>query len=150
MHVTSMSGCEPPMTNQFIPLFTFILSCQPLNLVLSHVGSMNQGLTLLLTQNLNLSQPRSQDAIPAMATFRSRSFSVVFVTLTYIKSAMSGVQCPLSIHAFLDMRSLAVSPRLVPQPPSSSPVTSLQSAAWSTPMVTVPTVSLVWSSFVHT
>jgi hypothetical protein len=126
------------------------MSCQPLNLVHNHVGSMNPELTLPQTQNLNLSPPRFQGAILATATFKSRSFSAVFVTLTCIKSVMSGVQCPLSIRAFLDMRSSAVSLRLAPQSPSSSPVTSLQSVAWSTRMVTVPTAGLVWSSSVRT
>ena len=45
---------------------------------------------------------------------------------------------PLSIHAFRDMRSLAVSPRSAPQSPSSRPATLLQSAAWLTPTATVP------------
>ena len=102
---------------------SFILPCQLLNLVHNHVDSMKQGLTLPRTQNLNLSQHRSQDEILVMTMFRSRSFSVVFVTLTYIKFVMSGVQCLPFIHAFLDMRLLAESQRLATQSQSSNPVT---------------------------
>ncbi len=57
--------------------------------------------------------------------FRSKSFSAVYVILTFILSVANGARRPLSIHAFLDMRSLAASPRLVLQSPGSSQVTLL-------------------------
>ena len=52
-------------------------------------------------------------------------------------------RCPLSIHAFPDMRLLAVSPRSAPQSPSSSPATMLQSAAWLTPTASAPSAEPV-------
>ena len=83
-----------------------------------------------------LPPPRFRGAILATTTFRSKSFSVVFVTLICIKSVMSGVRCQLSIRAFPDMRLSAGSPRLALQSPSSNPATWLQSAVWSIPTVT--------------
>ena len=85
--------------------------------------SIKRRLTLLPVLNRLLPPPRSRGAIRANTTFRSKSFSAVSATLTSTKSVTSGARCPLSIHAFPDMRSLAVSPRSAPQSPSSSPAT---------------------------
>src|SRR6185437_9512908 len=49
--------------------------------------------------------------------------SAVYVILTFTLSVANGARRPLSIHAFLDMRSLAASPRLALQSPGSSQVT---------------------------
>jgi hypothetical protein len=69
---------------------------------------------------------RSRDAIRANTTFILKSYSVAYATLISTKSVTSGAACPLSIHAFPDMRLLAVSPRSAPQSPSSSLATMLQ------------------------
>ena len=86
--------------------------------------SIKRRLTLLIVRN-RLCLPQSRDAIQATTISRSKSFSAVFVTLTFTKSITSGARCPLFIHAFLDMRSLAVSPRSALQSPSSSAATLL-------------------------
>src|SRR5215208_3025593 len=115
-----------------MPLYhtTLRLSCQQRNLALNHVVSIKRRLTLLRVQNRRLPPPLSHDAIRANTTFRSKSFSAVSATLTSTPFVTSGARCPLSIHAFLVMRSLAVSPRSVLQSPNSSPAILLQSAAW--------------------
>ena len=51
-----------------------------------------------------------------------------------------------SIRAFLDMRSLGVSPKLAPESPISSPAILPQSAAWLTPTVTATSARPVLSS----
>ena len=76
-------------------------------------------------RNRHLHPRRSPGVIRANVTFRSKSSSAVSATLTYTKSVMSGAGCPLSIHAFPDMRSSVVSPRSAPQSPSSSQATLL-------------------------
>lgn len=120
-----------------------VLSCQQRNLALNHVVSIKRRLTLLRVRNRRLRPLRSRGAIRANTTFRLKSFSVVSVTLTSTKSVTSGAGYPLSIHAFPDMRSSAVSPTSVPQSPSSSPATLLQSAAWLTPTATATSVRQV-------
>ena len=87
--------------------------------------SIKQRLTLLRMLNRLLFLSRSRDAIRANTTFRLKSFSVAYATLISTKSVTNGARRPLSIHAFPDMRSLAVSPRSAPQSPSSSPATML-------------------------
>ena len=62
------------------------------------------------------------------------------------QSVTSGARCGLSIHAFLDMRSLGVSPKSAPESPSSSPAILPQSAAWLTQTVTVTSARPALSS----
>ena len=89
-------------------------------------------------------------AIRANTTFRLKSFFAVSATLTSTKSVASGALCPLSIHAFLDMRSSAVSPRSALQSPNSSQATLPQSAAWLTPTVTATSARMDLSSSART
>ena len=58
---------------------------------------------------------------PANTMLRSKSYSVVSVTLTSTPSVASGARCLLFIPVFPDMRSLAVSLRSALQSPSSNP-----------------------------
>ena len=87
--------------------------------------SIKRRLTLLRVRNRHLSPRRFRGVIRANVTFRSKSSFAVSATLTSTKSVTSGAGCPLSIHAFQDMRSSVVSPRSVPQSPSSSLATLL-------------------------
>jgi hypothetical protein len=129
------------------------LSCQQqrkLALNPNHVVSIKRRPTLLPARVRRLPPPPSPGAIRANMTFRSKSFSAVSATLTSTPFVTSGVRYQLSIHAFPDMRSSAVSPKSGPQSPSSCPATLPQSAAWLTPMVTAPSARLVSSSSART
>ena len=98
------------------------LSCQQLlKLVLNRMVSIKRRPTLLPVRVHHLPLLRFHGVIQASTTFRSKSFSAVSATLTSTPFVASGARCPLSIHAFLVMRSLAVSPRSVLQSPNSSP-----------------------------
>ena len=111
-----------------MPLYltTLRLSChQQHNLALNYVVSIKPRLTLLMVQNHRSTLPLSRGAIRANTTFRLKSFSAVSATLTSTKSVANGVRCPLSTHAFLDMRSSAVSLRSALQSPNSSQATLL-------------------------
>ena len=126
MATTTQFATEMPLSHT--PLR---LSCQQQRiLVLNQLVGIKRRLTLLRVRNRSLQPPASGDVIRARMTFRSKYFFAVFATLISIKSVTSGVACPLSIHAFPDMRSSVVSPRSAPQSPSSNPATLLQSAAW--------------------
>lgn len=62
--------------------------------------------------NHHLTRSRSLDALPVNTTFKLKSFSAVSAILTSIPFVVSGMLlCPLSIHVFPGMRSLAVSPK---------------------------------------
>ena len=111
-----------------MPLYltTLRLSChQQHNLALNHAVSITRRPMLLLVQNRHLPPPRSRVAIQTNTTFRLKSFFAVSATLTSTKSVANGARCPLSIHAFLDMRSSAVLPRSALQSPNSSQATLL-------------------------
>ena len=129
------------------------LSCQQqlkFALTPNHVVSIKRRHTLLPARVRRLPPPRSPVAIRENTIFRSKSFSAVSAILTSTKSVMSGARCQLSIHAFPDTRSSAVSPKSAPQSPSSRPETLLQLAVWLTPTATATSVRPVSSSSART
>jgi hypothetical protein len=62
--------------------------------------------------------------------FKLKSFIAVFVIRTFIKSVTSGVQCPLSILVFLDMKLLVVLQKWEQQSQSLNLATLLQLGVW--------------------